>query len=380
MVREARFTGCAAPIRARSFRYRRTFAVVLILMAGKVWGAYAQAEAPSELPQPAVEPTPLNGFDNDRSYVKAMAGRAADLAHQAEQAADPATRVDLLLRAANVILANELEPACTSKLLHLDDEQVPVIAEEVRAALDRADLLLAKATEGVRAEADASPEPQGNVGNVGKASRNRLKTLEAFARGLRAFLLPEKGDEAGRAARQAASGLAALLEDEDPQVAAAAALWHACLRSRDADPLRALALLDLALWDPPPNSLPFSLHARLLRCRLIAAEGGHAAALALLTQIEERCDAWLPDDAARADAIRTAALAQIQILRDWHAQLTDPTDTRERQWCVDRAKRLTDEHFGTEPRRVLRLSPAVPLLEAPPDQTTRDPETPAPGG
>lgn len=192
---------------------------------------------------------------------------------------------------------------------------------------------------------------------------------------MRAFLLGGDDPESLRASRRAASRLSVLLEDDNPQIAAAAGLWQACLRSRDSDPSRALELLDAALADLPRESLPFSFFARLLRCRLIAARGGHAAALALLTQIEDRCEDWLPDESQRNDAMRALALTEFQILRDWHGALTEPNQSEERQWCIDRARHLAAERFTEEHHSLLRLNPCIPLPAIPHNAKNHNPGT-----
>ena len=143
--------------------YRHIFAVMFALLVGQAGVTYRQTQVGGAPPDPAVQPAPLDGYDDDRAYVKAMADQAAELTRQAELNLNATTRIDLLLRAANVILANELEPACTSKLLRLDEENAPAITAEVRAALDRADSLLTKAREAMGTEAEASPAPPGEA-------------------------------------------------------------------------------------------------------------------------------------------------------------------------------------------------------------------------
>jgi hypothetical protein len=120
--------------------------------------------------------------------------------------------------------------------------------------------------------------------------------------------------------------------------------------------------------------MPYAFFARLLRCRLIAARGGPATALALLMQIEERCDEWFTGDKEREEAVRAARLVRIQILVDWHDSLDSSGSASERQWCVERIKVLVDEHFGDNNGPVLRLTPAIPLLAQPPEEKPQSPE------
>jgi len=324
----------------------------------------AQAGLPA---MPAVELATIEGFADVRSYSVAMAERAAGLAGEADQAASPEARVETLLRAANLILALELEPACTSRLLRIDDEQVPIVADDVRAALTRADDLLVKAEQAMEKDAPLDEK--------WKRWRGRIDVLRAFGETQRAFLVPADGAEAPRDARRAASRLSILLEHENPQVTAAAALWQAVLRSGESDPSPALSLLEPALWDLPRKRLPFAYYGRLLRCRLLARQGGYATALALLTRIEDRCAEWFSDDEDRDNAVRTADLVAWQVLRAWYDHLTDPTDEPERTWCAQRMQKLSAEAFGETGRAVFRLSPAVPLFTTPPDA-----DDPAPKG
>jgi hypothetical protein len=261
-----------------------------------------------------------------------------------------------------------LEPACTSRLLRISDEQVPVVADEVRAALARADDLLAEAEQAM--EKDAPNDEKW------KRWRGRVDVLRAFAESQRAFLVPADGSEASQDARRAASRLSILLEHENPQVTAAAALWQAALRSGEPDPSPALSLLEPALWDLPRKRLPFAYYGRLLRCRLLARQGGYATSLALLARVEDRCMEWFSDDEERDNAVRTANLVAWQVLRAWYDHLTDPTDEPERIWCAQRMQKLSAEAFGETGRTIFRLNPAVPIFTAPPNAADPSPKEP----
>lgn len=343
---------------------------VSICSMGTAQESVQRAEVPqATLPaMPAVELATIEGFADVRSYAVAMAERAAGLAGQAGQAASPEARVETLLRAANLILAHQLEPACTSRLLRISDEQVPVVAEEVRAALTRAEDLLAEAEQAM--DKDAPNDEKW------KRWHGRVDILRAFAESQRAFLAPADESEAPRDARRAASRLSILLEHENPQVTAAAALWQAVLRGGEPDPSPALSLLEPALWDLPRKRLPFAYYGRLLRCRLLARQGGYATSLALLARIEDRCTEWFSDDEERDNAVRAANLVAWQVLRAWFDHLTDPTDEAERIWCAQRMEKLSAEAFGEAGRTVLRLNPAVPLFTAPPDTDDLAPKEP----
>lgn len=335
---------------------------------------------------------PMPGFDDDAAYVRSIASRVDELAAQAERVDDRMKRADLLAAAVNLILAHQVEPYCSRRLLQLQSDDDVVDKAESQSAFDRADELIARAKTALhewsarRTLQDRDPASSKRGGlSPGPALRSgpaseigqRLDTLQAFASGLRAYLLPGSNDP-----RRAASGLAPLIEDRNRAVSAAATLWQACLRSNDSDRARALSVLAPPLADPAPGSMPYAFFARLLRCRLIAERGrdgkddhdpSPVAALALLMQIEERCDEWLagvePDsNPSPMDAMRTAQLVRIQILADWSARLALKGRVAERKWCMDRIKELWDR-FETGATRagegndtVLRLSPAIPII------------------
>ncbi len=307
---------------------------------------------------PVVRLAHIPGFDDDTAYARSIATRVEELAAQASRADDLTKRVDLLAASANLALAHQIEPACTHRLLQFHSDEEVFEEAALRSALDRADELITQAQNTLRKVDDVDDLPEGWSAQSGR----RLETLDIFAVGLRAYLLPGAGDEAVRSVRRAVSRLAPLLEDQSPAVTAAANLWQACLKSRYSDPARALSVLGPALADPPRGSMPYAFFARLERCRLIAKRGGPAAALALLMQIEEHCDDWLTDDTARDDAMRTAQLVEIQVLTDWHDRLGVPEHSAERQWCADRIKALLADHFAEDSKTVLRLTSAIPII------------------
>ncbi|MCH8150139.1 MAG: aminotransferase class I/II-fold pyridoxal phosphate-dependent enzyme [Planctomycetes bacterium] len=70
-----------------------------------------------------------------------------------------------------------------------------------------------------------------------------------------------------------------------------------------------------------------------------------------------------------------------EAVADWYRRLADSKDTTVLTWCVERIKKLTDEHFGGGALTVLRLLPAVPILELPEEMKPGrpEPEAQAPG-
>jgi hypothetical protein len=332
-----------------------------------------KTEAPAKpAPAPHVRLAPIEGFDDDASYVRSTATRVNEIGMQVGETVDLPTRADLILAAVNLILARELEPSCTGRLLGPLGEELPSSEDQVREAFGRADAMLVEANTTLEEVRDLA-EPPGDW--IAEAT-HRLDTLGAFAHALKAYLLPGEGPDAKEAARRAASRLAVLLEDDRPQVTAAAALWQASLRAREADPSRAMSVLGLALSRPRQGTLPFAFFARLLRCRILASRGGHAVALALLTQLEDRSVIWMARETDRANALRAITLVEIQVLRDWYARLPGPPDSPQRRWCVDRVKTLIDEHFSEDGSTVFRLTAAIPIVAVPEDAGRREPEAP----
>ncbi|MFQ5590165.1 MAG: hypothetical protein ACE5HE_03285 [Phycisphaerae bacterium] len=304
---------------------------------------------------------PIEGFSDDAAYIQSVSARAAELALQAEATTDQATRTDLFLAAANVILARELEPACVGKLLGFEATQLSQSEADIRAALERADAMLVQADASLEAVRELSDPPMDWVSEA----EPRLRTLGAFAHASAAYLLPGDGPEAADAADRAAARLAGLLEDTRPQVAAAAALWQASLKAQQDDSSRAMAVLGLVLSRPREGTMPFAFFARLLRCRILASRGGYAAALALLTQLEERCDSWFRSEQDRVSALQAIAYVTVRTLRAWQDDLSGPADEVPRRWCADRADALVKAHFEGGHANVLRLGAAVPIVAVP---------------
>ena len=396
------------------FWYLGAFALALVVYTpcvGEVGNAAESAPGDSSAPLPSPEAgktpppslpkiglAPVSGFENDSAFVKSASDRAAALAASAEREDVPLQRAMRLLAAANVILAHQIEPACSRRLLRLSDEDSAVAGGDLVAAFDRANALIDRAgalltepqdqapeiaktgatedddTSATDAEADADDNPKRVVAEESQELLRRLKTLQAFSAGLRAYLLSGDDQESPGAGRRAASLLSPLLEDEDRSVSAAATLWQACLRGDDSDIPRALSSLDLALQKPEEEALPYAFFSRLERCRLIAKQGGRATALALLMQIEERCADWFAEDESRILTARTSQFAQIQVLADWYDRaLSDsnkndagsdhaPRTNDELKWCVDRIEALKSDGFKEEANKLFRLSAAIPII------------------
>ena len=349
---------------APSKHLKRSGTLVVLMAAGLL--ACVPSASANELPTLPVAPLAgLEGFEGEAQAQRFYVQQVAMLAQRAEQAADALERAELQLTAANLILARQLEPACSRALLGLPVGQTPA---DLRPLFERTRTLLADAGESL----NQNRAPQAARGSDEPPTQRRsdladdLHVLEAFAAGLEAYLLPAGDAEEARTVRKAASGLATLLEHDDQTVAVAASLWHAVLRAQDGEPDRVLGFVPLALKEPGHQELPYAFHSRLLRCRLLAARAdGPVAALALLYQLEERCHEWLSEPAERAQAFRAASLVELQILSAWHQRLGDPKHQAARQWCTEQIVAVIEERFSEPSAPVYRLVHAIPVLLPP---------------
>ncbi|HNQ21477.1 MAG TPA: hypothetical protein PKK06_00100 [Phycisphaerae bacterium] len=326
----------------------------------------ANEEAPAVSPRPVLPEVRLStpvGFSDEAAYDRAVEAKIKELVAAAGAATDALTAAEARLAAANLILARRTERDCSLVLLGLGradgaGEALQPVFAQVTALLGEAGTAIARQRDAQ--SGDAAPELEGRLA----AAERQREVLAAFAQALEAMVAADlRQDADGSRRRRAASGLAPLLEQAEPGVSSAALLYSAVLRA-DEDRDRVLTLLDLPLKTPASKDLPYALYTRLLRCRLLAEGGGHAAALALLFQLEEHCPNWLSDAAAGADAVRTVALGQLQMLADWHSRLSKPDQEDARRWCRSRFDALSDEHFPGGSGTVLRLGRAVPTLVA----------------
>jgi hypothetical protein len=331
--------------------------------------------AARSLKLPYVRPTPIPGFNDDFAYIHSIDVRIADLRAKAEREEAPRNRSAYFLAAANELLAFRLEPVCSRRILGLPVNADDFAPKETANALDQIDQLLDLAEAAIQDTEGGSTPPPAGLGQPAEA----LEGLRAFAAAMRAYLTPDRDQDAVGAARRAASGLSPLMEREDPRLVAAATLWQALLRAMEEDPERALSVIEPALSDPDPEAMPHAFFLRRLRCGLIAKRGGADAALAILLQLEERCHEWFPSDVERAAAIRAVQLERLRVLALWHDKLPESTATAERQWCRKRFEALAGEAFADRSDTVLRLTPAIPILIEPPDETAPAPSTPDKG-
>lgn len=333
----------------------------------------------AELPvRPAVQLAVPQPYEDERAYVDARRAEVDELLALADRVDDPFEQCRQRLKAANVILSYLVEPACSAKLLKIEPAAQSPIKDEIDRTLDEADRLLRRVEDTLAEVAKTSKTPDSKVSGL----RHALDTLDAFREAIGIFLLRgAASEETTSATRRAASQLSALLEDDNERISNAATFWQACLRERVSKPKRVRDLLGPVLADPPSGAVRMAFFSSLLSCRLLAKTDGYVTSLALLTQLEARCDRWFVSASDEHNASRAVALVEMQIVADWHRRLADSKDGITRIWCVERIRNLTEEHFAEDTLTVLRLSPAVPILELPEDQGLgrTAPEAQAPG-
>ncbi len=357
---------------------------------------------------------PLPGFADEEAFRASLTGRIAELQRQASESPNAMRKAGCLLAAANIILAEQLEPSCSRKFLMVKESNLPpnqpqqsADASSAGPALGRADALLAEAESILQSaqeptvdenspptdpamEPTRGPTARDSTFEPDQArSLNRaLVALKAFAQALRVYLLIDADEDiAGdgldsrtSAARNAASALSIIMEDDDSRTAAAASFWQASLRAMEIESAPALVILNRATVDLPADAPRFGFYSRLLRCRLVAAQDGWAAALSLLMQVEERANLWFKDETELNEAVRSCAWFRLRVLQDWLDHLDPSAQPDERAWCESQIETLRNERFSTAQNgTVLRLNQAIPIIALPPETSSKTAvETPTP--
>lgn len=305
------------------------------------------------------------GVGDESQYLKHVRRQRDRLGSLAAEAADPALAVEYNLAAANLILAQEIEPFASRRLLELglpdDESAVDSLLAAAQAKLEAAAAALERWQDG----ADPDRERWSGV----------LETLQAFSAALQA--LWQRNDEgAYQTRREGAAELAVLLEDDRAPVASAALLWQAVLYRRIGRPDKAFDLLPIATERVPPDAGTYPYFARLLRCRLVADRAGYATACSLLLQLEERVGDWFPDQDTRDEGRHTAMLMRAQVLEAWRRSLDGEGQTEEAAWCTQALEGIYGPLVaqGAEVS-LLRLGNSIPMIMPVPDVTDAGPTT-----
>lgn len=334
---------------------------------------------PVELPaMPAVRLAVPDPYTDEQSYLAAKRAEVDGFVALVEQTDDPLEQCRHRLSAANIILSYLVEPWCSAKLLRIEEFAPPSDLDEVRKTFAEVNRLLRRVDETLVQLVKANETPDPMVSGF----RHALETLDAFREAIRIYLLSDvTNEDSVSPTRRAASRLSAWLEEDDERIRMTATFWQACLRERVSKPKRVRQLLGPVLADAPVAAVHAALFSRLLSCRIVAKSEGYVTSLALLTQLEARCDRWFISEVDEYDASRAIALVEMQVAADWYRRLADSKDDTVLTWCVERIKTLTEQHFGGEALTVLRMSPAVPILELPEQEKPgrSDPEAQAPG-
>lgn len=352
----------------------------MALLALTVRWSHASTDSVEFPATPRARLAPIDGVDDESAFIEGVQSRVDALVSRAGLLSDKSKAAIFRLAAVNLVLSEQLEPACTRTILGIDSaEPRAEIISRRRAAMDRVDELLDLVDEYLSESPEVAVEAASTKANDDNKNHETAFSriakdqalLKAFARAMRAYLLVEiESDKVD--ARRAASSLSSALEDTQPQVAAAAALWQAMLRTREEDPGPALAALDPALLDPPRAAMPYAFFSRLLKCQTMARAGHPASPIAVLMRVEDAVDEWVVGDAAKAAARRAATLVRFQALRLWHDRLDPSANPDERKWCAERAAALAAEAFPEGQDTVFRLHPAIPQIVKAPDEEARD--------
>ncbi len=336
--------------------------------------------APDEPPSPPSTPRGIekpivqlstadlpDGIEDEQAYAKWLADRTAALLDAADKTDDPRKRLEARLAASNWMLAAECEPPMSQWLHGIDPGPNGArVGELARRALGH--LAIA------RTDSERYTEQDDYDGEAAFAFETAIETLEAFADALQACVM-ETADEKAEKSRRAARRLSEYLEDDRPQVAAAAVLWQGVLYGR-ADRLdRAMRMLPRSAAPPARETLRYSFFAKLLRCKYLAGRGSYATAWRLLLTLEEGSQEWFEDVRLRTEAGRSAMLMKFEICQLWSGAGDDEANRATRAWCDEILAGIREEHFpaGAD-GGLMRLATAAPMLvPMPDDQPGADP-------
>jgi len=329
-------------------------------------------------------------FSSESAYLDWVNERATILEHAADDAPGVPRRIELLLAAANRLLASGTEHAASTRILGLVQDEMPD-PKALRAIFDRADKLLESASDLIKQHDEATskendkeddqkkttdvPTPADEVEQVWRELATRRDTVQSFGQALKAYLLDAGTDDDAHNKRRAASRLSMLLESDSAAIAASARLWQALLRSKENDASRALSIVGPVTARPRVGAQPYRFYGAILRAQLLAEHRSPTLALAMLMRVEEMVETWFSGQRDRGQALRTSAFARVEILQAWAESLAKE-ESREEEvaWCQAGILTLQEGWLTGEMPRLLRLAPAIPLLVAKADLGVEDPK------
>lgn len=340
----------------------RVVAVFVLSIAARGW-----ADSPHGLGvrlSPPAEPGAL-GVEGESSYREYLADAAHALRfrlRRIEQASDSplAERIELRLAAANWTLAKQCEPPLSRRLLGMGDpSDSGDVGRWITEALN--DL------QAARRDLSAFEETEGYDEDRAAQFSDSIELLTAFAGALGACMSDAEDEESLAKYGEAARVLSEYLEDDRPQVVAAATLFQGMLYGKTNRVDRALRLLPQPGKPPRREALRYDFFARLLRCKYIAEQGGYAAAWGLLLSLEEPVEDWFITATGRTEARRAAMLVKFDICRDWSEVGEASSRQATRAWCDKALERIRAEYFPAEgDHALMRLITAVPMIARPP--------------
>lgn len=239
-----------------------------------------------------------------------------------------------------------------------DDEQLDFLARWGDEAGRQVEQALAQLRELKRADLD-------------KESWRHRRQLMSAARTLRAYAaLPaalrlRDNDEAfAEACHDSALGLAVARESADEQLAAAAKLWQSFALELAGRRERVLRTLDDVL--KTPAVLPYDFMGRLLRCRIVVAEGNYAAGLALYLRMYELSGAWfrLHEEEKQVDSAHRLILsAAMNAGRQWSLHTSDSALAEDIEELNGKLQRLMNEPSNAI--AMYRMEFALPIIVEP---------------
>lgn len=258
-----------------------------------------------------------------------------------QKAFGPPSSPEEASKQANWILAFACEPAITRVLL---DRHSPTDLDLILKRVDAALSLLPETPE-----------------------HEDVEMLRDFGVAVKQFALSRAGRADKAALAQSASNLAIWLDDDRHDIPPSAILWQCLLYQEAGRQDRALETIPAV--HTPVEGNPAAFYSRILRCQIHAQGGRHSLALALILRMEEHCGGWF---AERATAAENVLLVQRhKLVENYNPEIGELASKAVSQWPLRAQQALLE---ASEPRELLRLHPAIPVLFS--NSETRRPKSP----
>lgn len=350
--------------------------VLSIALAASVEGASPagapnhSADAPDRIAHLSAAPYPET-VTRESEYAQWLENRTRLLLDAAGGDAPLQKRIELRLAAVNWMLATQSEPPMSRLLQQIS---VPSDGPFMASLMQRALTETAIARTDLK-RLDESPDRDDEL--IAQFT-DAIDTLECFGQALRICAAQGAGPDE---ARRIAADLSFYLEDDRPEVAAAALVWQAALYKKSDRLDRAMRSLPLALTPTHAETIGYDFFARMLRCRYLADRGAFATAWSLMLLLEERSRDWFTTQSRRNEATNSAVLAKLTLCDAWIEASQGPARERTQDWCRANGTRLREEYFSSRTDgALLRLTTAAPIIVDIPDPATALEESVAPPG